>query len=226
MSKIIKNTPLKEVLLEIKLDSKKTTPIDYVLVLNKLITKVKKDYPEVLSLPGASFPIDFPEPLSRHRILSKDQKRLMNVGVNILSINTLDYKGYENFKGQVKEIVEIYLDLFKDYSISRIGLRYINILDLKKEKVKDVLAYDNPNPLGKKITSSEFVNLYKYSENNQLLLKQSINAPKPNNVSVDIDYSKILNSRESLARILEWLDEGHDRIEEAFNKSFVEGYLK
>jgi uncharacterized protein (TIGR04255 family) len=58
---------------------------------------------------------------------SADNKRLVGVGNNVLSIHSLrPYEGWEDFRQRIDEAFQVYLEVAKPIGITRIALRYIN----------------------------------------------------------------------------------------------------
>lgn len=225
-NKKIKNSPLKEALVEIIFAPDKTEARDYSLVVNDLYQRLAKEYPTLTPLPGASFPFGFPEPVARHRFTDTKEKRLVNLGENVISINSIRYEGFTEFKNEIKKVLSEYLAGFKTYQIKRIGLRYINVVDFNGQKPEEIFKNLVPNSLEKRSYASEFVHIYKYGEMNMMNLRQNFNMIGDHQASLDLDYYKVFNTTLTLNEILAWIENGHTVIEDAFINSFAEGYLK
>lgn len=64
-----------------------------------------------------------------------DGKEMVAVGPGMLSVHVLKpYTGWEAYRPQIEEAVEIYRAIAKPTGIRRIGIRYINRIDLPDEK--------------------------------------------------------------------------------------------
>ncbi len=226
MNKKIKNAPLKEALLEVILSPDKTEALDYSLLVNELYQKLIKAYPTLIPLPGATFPFGFPDPIVRHRFTDSKNTKLVNIGEQVISINSIKYIGFTEFKDDIKYVLKEYLSSFKQYQIKRIGLRYINVIDTNGQKEERIFRNFAPNPLTKKTSASEFVNIYKYEEANAMNYRQSLNVIGDKQASLDLDYYKVFNQQLTTKEILDWVENAHSVIEDAFLNSFVEGYLK
>ena len=81
----LKTPPLVEALLEIKFDVN-WEGYDYGLELTKLVSKLQTVLPNPSALGGVNLPLNFPEFVARHRLASKDGKKLVNVGENIICL--------------------------------------------------------------------------------------------------------------------------------------------
>ncbi len=65
------------------------------------------------------------------RFLSQDEKRLVMVGNNGMSIHDLrPYSGWEKFRARISEAIDAYLQVNPNFNIDRISLRYINKLEV------------------------------------------------------------------------------------------------
>lgn len=79
---------------------------------------------------------DYPEVNQTHvgfRYRTKDQKQVLEVTAQSLSLSRLaPYSGWENFENEAQRLWSIFKDLLYPKSIVRVGVRYINQLDIPK----------------------------------------------------------------------------------------------
>ncbi|MDL2297963.1 TIGR04255 family protein [Synergistaceae bacterium OttesenSCG-928-D05] len=67
---------------------------------------------------------------------SADRSHELTMTQSFLVLESRNYSNFEKFKGPFQVILEKYLEIFQDKKISRIGLRYIDTIDLKDDKTK------------------------------------------------------------------------------------------
>jgi uncharacterized protein (TIGR04255 family) len=73
---------------------------------------------------------------------SKDTKRLVGVGNNVLSIHSLrPYEGWEEFRQRIDEAFEVYLEVAKPVGVTRIALRYINRIAIPSNQEIELRDY-------------------------------------------------------------------------------------
>src|SRR5438067_137159 len=82
-----------------------------------------------------------PTPIARMQFLREDESTLVQVWPNTLAINQLrPYGSWQAFKATILEQLAIYQKVSGQQSITRVGLRYINKLDLPSTNA-DLDAY-------------------------------------------------------------------------------------
>lgn len=219
----ISNAPIKEVVLELIIDNTNQPVVDYTILLSQLANEVKANFPKILPMPGSRFPIGFPEPIVRHRISDDTEKNLMNLGENVISINTLEYESFTKFKKLINNIIKKYFVLLQNYTVKRIGLRYVNVVE--NGKIGDVFSFQVPNPLTDNSKSFEVVHLYQYDDDT-MSLRHNKGVLSPDAFVLDLDYYCNPNNQLTIEELDIWIEKAHEKIELAFNKSFKDGYLK
>ncbi len=161
----------------------------------------------------------------RIQFYKKDKTALIQVAPDLLVINQLKpYLTWNKFKPMIIEAFEIYEGIANPKGIRKIGLRYINILELKDAatEFKDYFKYypfipkDLPQSYGPFLTRVVFP--YEKGNENLILSLGTVISQKPNIVSLilDIDYGMIKPEYISFDKIPEWLDKAHERVETAF----------
>ncbi len=95
---------------------------------------------------GASF--QFRHNRSRVQFRSEDEKRIVGVGEDVLSVHVLrPYSSWEQFREQIQSAVSAYDDVAKPVGIARIGVRYINRIVVDAEVVELSEYFTSPpNP--------------------------------------------------------------------------------
>jgi len=155
----------------------------------------------------------------------KDKTALIQVAPDLLAINQLKpYPTWNKFKPMILEGFKVYKEIADPKGFRRIGLRYINILEFKDEKIelKDYFQYypfipDNmPRLHGPFLTRVEFP--YEKRNEKLILTLSSLISKKPDIIPIllDLDYAMAEPEYISLGQISEWLDKAHERVENAF----------
>lgn len=69
--------------------------------------------------------------VTKVQIPSEDGSKMVAVGPGVLSVHVMKpYSGWENFRPQIAEALETCQEIAQPTGIRRIGIRYINVLDL------------------------------------------------------------------------------------------------
>jgi uncharacterized protein (TIGR04255 family) len=88
--------------------------------------------PDILSLINKSSII------KNYEFLSSDQSCTINLTRTYISFSTLKYKRWEAFRGLFEKTLGAFIEVYNPPFFTRIGLRYIDIIDKSKLGIKDV----------------------------------------------------------------------------------------
>lgn len=78
---------------------------------------------------------------------SKDSKRLVGVGPDLLSVHILrPYKGWDEFRQRINEALKAYQEVAKPVGVRRIALRYINRIVIPTDQSIDLSEYFTISP--------------------------------------------------------------------------------
>lgn len=114
-----------------------------------LVSALRKEYPYIERVnefaiePGATAGTS-----TSHVFRSSKQTWVLSLRENALTLETTAYSGFENFKSRVVTAVNAALGVIDTDFFTRIGLRYINVLDVGKG---DIEGWVNPALLDPKI---------------------------------------------------------------------------
>lgn len=209
------NAPLQEAIFEIRF------PYigDYALFAGGMAMSQKQDFPTIQKLQVVDIP-DIIElaGLVKHRFISEDQSLLFQTGSDVISINSINYKGFPTFLDNIKKIL-IAAESFVELSnLTKLGLRYIN----RFPDVENPAAVLNINlPFSDMDVSKTQV--LQIQEVNKIdgegtlisLNIQFIAAPK--DLILDLDVSLNLPQESwNVAAISTWADKAHDIIWDKF----------
>lgn len=230
-----KNPPLIEVLCEFRFQETRTHSN---IILGRLYEQIEKDFPtiethrgiDVQAEEGTTSPAIVME--ERTRFVSKDRTRLIQVGPGLLVANQLKpYKDYPSFRSFIEETMSVYRKVAKPAGLQRIGLRYINRIEMIPDQPLEEVFHIGfripeefesfPDPY---LLRTEFT----YREERDKLIVIFTTAPpqedSPSAVMLDFDYI-LVRPHEVNDKLLEWMDEAHERIEDAFHACLTESTL-
>jgi uncharacterized protein (TIGR04255 family) len=230
-----KKPPLVEALCEFRFQRTVTVPN---IVLGKLYERIEKDFPTVETHRGFGVQAG-KENLSpsivmeeRTRFISNDRTKLIQVGEGFLAANQLKpYKDYPSFRAFVKEVIDTYHEVAKPEGLQSIGLRYINRVEMKPDQSPDEVFnigftipsnfQSSPDPF---LLRMDFM----YSTERDRLIVILATAQMQENsqkaITLDFDY-RLVKPEEINGNLLEWMDEAHEKIEDAFHACLKESIL-
>lgn len=169
------------------------------------------------------------EPLTQY--LQEDEKLFMQVGSKVLTVNRLaPYASWQEFKPLIQQAFQEYSHQASPKAITRIGLRYINRIELPGDKVdlEDILEFRPhvgdalPKDHASFTVGAEFL-----FEGKRDVLRLQIASTKPERESrlaliLDLDYFSLLPDETVSADIAQWLEVAHGHIEDAFEGSITD----
>lgn len=230
------NPPLVEALCEFRFQE---MGVPSNIVLGKLYEQIEKEYPTVETHRGIDVQAeeDTTSPSivmeERTRFVSKDGTRLIQVGPGLLVANQIKlYSDYHSFRNFVKEVMDVYFKVAKPSGLRYIGLRYINRVEIALEQpLNEVFnigfiipkMFENlPNPYHLRM---EFP--YREGQDSLIIIFETA-IPRENSLdAVTLDFEYVIVQPEDMGdRFLEYMDEAHNRIEEAFHACLTEKTLE
>ncbi|MBE9050610.1 TIGR04255 family protein [Nostocales cyanobacterium LEGE 11386] len=210
-----RNPPLQEAVFEIRFPSVS----DYALFAGGMAISQQQEFPTTQKLQAAEIPeIVELSGLVRHRFISPDESLLFQTGPDVLSVNSIAYKGFANFLENIEKIL-IATEKFVSLStLSRLGLRYINRfshVDYPPSILNINLPFQNTD-----ILKTQLLQLREMRklDDEGVILSINVQFPvEPKDLILDLDIS--FNSSEKswdLEMILDWTDKAHNVIWENF----------
>ncbi|WP_449418289.1 TIGR04255 family protein [Phormidium nigroviride] len=181
------------------------------------------DLPSVINVPQR---IQFKRP---------DQTAIVQIGPHVLVVNHLKpYPLWENFRSLILTIFSKYIELSGDFTLSGIGLRYINQIPIPPEGFEiGKLITLKPNLIGVLDRSlSSFNQRYDLSYDSQkavLIHQTGIRETGEDEFAIVLDltfFSEELDTLKEGAEIEEWLNEAHQHLSEAFIASLNPDYYQ
>ncbi len=235
MPKPYPSPPVIEALCEFRFVSEK--PWD-LTIPGLVYEKVKSEYPkrrqqmgitlEFRSQPGG-IEQRFSPAQPRTQFYSDDESRLIQVGANLLVANQLKpYTKWADFRPRILEAFETYSQIATPDGIERIGLRYINRINVESPsiEIKDYFSFYPRVPPALPQKHSGFIARveipYSKDKDRLLVTLTSAQPEQPDTVSfvLDLDYFTLKPEMNS-EWIEGWIDNAHDTIEEAFEATLT-----
>ncbi len=160
------------------------------------------------------------------RFLSEDKKKLIQIGPRILSINQLGpYGTWSEFKSLIGYALDTLGQIVELNSIQKIGLRYINKIEIPGKNVKLEEYFKFRPHLGENLQEKIFTGfmvgcIFSLCEGRDSCKVELANgAPEDSDASafiLDIDYSLIKAQEIALNQSLDWLENAHENVDDFF----------
>jgi uncharacterized protein (TIGR04255 family) len=167
----------------------------------------------------------------RIRFLSQDGKEMVQVGPDLLAVNRLrPYISWEAFKPVIEKGFKAYTDSAKPKGIQRIGLRYINRIEIPGERIRledyfefyPYIGDKLPQEVGPFITGIQ-IGYEQLRDMLKVLLVSVITSdPQKIGVSLDLDYFLIKPCAVSLTEVFNWMEVAHNNLESVFEACIKE----
>jgi len=157
--------------------------------------------------------------------LATDRKTFVQVGPHFVGINSLKpYPTWSGFKPRIESAFRALTEIVEVKGLQRIGLRYINRVEIPDESVRleeyfefrPFWAKDLPYEMTAFIVGSIF-SFFGGQDACRVDLSEAI-AEKPGSRAfiLDLDYFLAQPQSVSAGQALEWVDRAHQRVEEIF----------
>lgn len=159
----------------------------------------------------------------RLHFVRPDERAFVDVGENVLAVHCLaPYPGWHKFKPMIQGVFDHYQSVAKPSGLTRIGLRYVNRLQLKDD-VADVAQHVNfwptiPPELPRKLNAI-FARVELLYEKDSGLLLLTLGSATEGGIVLDLDFVTLAPESLGLNESLSWVECAHTRIEEAFEAS-------
>lgn len=240
MSEILKNPPLVEAVCEFQFDP--NSKWDWTLP-GRLFDKIGKEFSERadvhrlgLTIQQAGGKVSQPSVIEagpdRIQLKRPDGSAMVQIGSRQLIINHLrPYPNWDVFRDLILRTYETYNNLIEGGALSRIGLRYINQIDLAGTDYKDIISVWPSFSDSLKRDVATFFQRYelKHDKPAGLLIHQTglIQVEDKNMLVLDLDFiASSVSAITSQKDVADWLNQAHDRVEESFIDSLTPSAYK
>lgn len=161
----------------------------------------------------------------RMQFLREDEKALLQVGPDLLAVNHLKpYPSWQEFVPLIRKGFKAYSEAAGPKAIRRIGLRYINRIEILGESVK-VEDYFQFYPFAGPDLPQEFTRFIvgmhiPYESSRDILSLQLASATVETtdtlSAMLDLDYFLTKPGEVTLDKVFEWVEIAHGHVEEVF----------
>ncbi len=163
----------------------------------------------------------------------KNRNKHLTIANNAIIFSLKEYTSYEVFIEETKKILDEFYKKYKELSISRVGLRYINVIELNEENPLSWSEYINDGMLGvidfhgdaNHITRS--FHILEYNFDGQAI-KYQFGIANPDYPAVVrrkhfvLDLDSYFNGAIEQNEIYEYAQSAHEKIQDLFEKSITD----
>lgn len=230
MDRRYKNPPIIEALCEFRFEP----GVPWDLAIPGLVyEKIRENFPKrrqakALEVSVAASPEGVEQQVKttdRMQFLREDEKALIQVDRDLLAVNHLKpYPTWREFLPLIRQGFNAYCEVASPKGIRRIGLRYINRIEIPGQRIeledyfelRPFVGSELPQEFGSFIVGIQIP----CEDSRDTLRLQLVNATieTPNAVAVmlDLDYFLAQRDQVPLDNVFEWVEVAHGRVEEVF----------
>ena len=230
MSKQYKNSPITEAVCEFQFGRDSAWDLT---MPGLVFTKLKKTFPTRRQLQQVAFaipirdkvPAGILKPADQVQFLRTDEKALVQLAPWTLSIHMLrPYSSWENFVPLIELALGAYRKGAAPKSLRRVGLRYINRLEIPRETLELADYFEFAPSIGSRLPQehgSFHIGVdFPHQEHRDNLKIQLGTTPaeRPGGLAflLDLDYFVVRAGEVSFADVSDWVEIAHAHIEHAF----------
>ena len=231
MRKIYKNPPISEVVCEFQFGP--DSPWDFTIP-GLVYEKVRATFPKRSQVARVTMGISADQgtigqqigTLPVMRFSSEDEKVLIQVGPHLLSVHHLKpYSSWERFLPFIEESFKAYCEVATPKSIHRIGLRYVNSIQITGQNINledyfEFRPYIGPNlptTIGPFMMAVQLpFEGSRDTLNLQLASLAGISSDVAN-IILDLDYFLAKPNEVELDKISAWINNAHKQVGDTFN---------
>ncbi|MCU7874993.1 MAG: TIGR04255 family protein [Candidatus Thiodiazotropha sp. (ex Lucinoma borealis)] len=202
-------------------------------ILNRFpISEPRKAHTQEFQFTGPSFQAKSTE-LTQWVYFGKEREKSLILEPGSLVISIKEYKSYEELIDDIKDVLEAFFEAFSDTSVARVGLRYVNLIDLKEPEPLSWAEHINEEILGiidfhdEKQNLTRVFHIVEYNFDG-LAVKYQFGLANPDYPALikkkqfvmDIDaYS---NGSFDFGDVMSGIGDAHEKVQEIFEKSITE----
>ena len=236
MTKLYKNSPISEAVCEFQFGQ--DSPWDFT-VPGLVYEKVRNTFPNRSQIARVTMGIVANEgeigpqfgAVPVMRFTRKDEKAHIQIAPHLLSIHHLrPYSSWQEFLPLILDAFQAYREVASPRSIHRIGLRYINTIELAGSSIDledyfEFRPYVGPNlprTIGPFAMSVQLPFENSRDVLNLQMVSQAGVLSDITTIILDLDYFLVKSGEVELDEAFEWIDIAHTHIEDIFEASITE----
>lgn len=167
----------------------------------------------------------------RTLLFAEDKKTFVQVGPRLLAVNSLrPYPSWVGFKPKIEKAFEVISRTVEIRGLERIGLRYINRIEIPDSlaKLKDYLQFylflgpQLPQEMAAFIAGCDFLYAHGRDRCRVQLTPAPSSSPQQLALILDIDYFLAQEKGVEVPAAIDWIEEAHDKVEEVFERCITD----
>lgn len=237
MGRVYASPPLVEALCEFRFEP--SQPWDWT-VPGLVYDKVKSEYPKKrqqniveveLRMEQEELAQRLKGGVARMQFLREDERALIQVGPDLLTINHLKpYPNWKTLRGMIVHALDVYRQVAAPKGIRRIGLRYINKIEIPEPRV-EIEHYLLAVPKVPEAIPQVFATFVQrveipFEPANGMLILQSGSVRDASREGtafmLDLDFFTLLADKVTLDSAIEWVERAHDEVERTFEECITD----
>ncbi len=231
MGRVYENPPLVEVVCEFRFEP--SQPWDWTIP-GLIYDRVKSEYPKKRqqNIVEVEFKAEQEETaqrikggIARMQFLRPDERALLQVGPDLLTVNHLrPYPNWKVFKEMIVRTLRVYREVAAPKGIRRIGLRYINKIEIPEPRV-EIEDYLLAVPQVPEVIPQVFAKFVQrvevpFEQANGLLILQTGSMQQEERAEtafmLDLDFVTLQADKVALDAAMDWVEQAHDHVERTF----------
>jgi uncharacterized protein (TIGR04255 family) len=166
----------------------------------------------------------------RIMFFTSDRKMLVQVGTRLLVVNALKpYPHWEGFKPRIEMAWKSLQATIEVHGLERIGLRYINHIELPAQGVELSEYFEFYPFVGQRLPQQvvSFIAGVEFSyadgrDHCRVQLTPILGSVGKHLLMLDLDYFVARPRSVEVAKVIDWIEEAHNRVEEIFEGCITE----
>lgn len=167
--------------------------------------------------------------------LNQEKTMFIKVTERGISVNQLSpYSTWDDFKKNIEYIFNIANKTIKFESLQRIGVRYVNLINIPEKSIDPQTYFGLSPSLGENLPQKtiSFITgvIFPFSDNRDACRVQLLSsAPKDENTmsyTLDIDYSLIEPRSVTADQTLDWIENAHNEVGKLFEGCITDSLRK
>lgn len=172
--------------------------------------------------------------LSKMQFLKSDRSAMVQIGPDLLGVNVLSpYPGWPSFFKLISEQLQIYSEMASPRAFRRIGLRYINAIEVRATRIETTEYFQYyphlPESIEQEHGPFSMRVVHAYADGRDALVVTLSNNPLPSeqlSFILDLDYSLAQFDKVQLGDGLAWVENAHAKTEDMFEACITDKLRK
>jgi uncharacterized protein (TIGR04255 family) len=159
------------------------------------------------------------------QLTSPDGREAVKIGENVVSLHAIGvYPGWQAFQPSLHRLIDTVLSAIAGARITRLGLRYVNLLTLERHGIKTIADLNVDVQIAGKMLQDPMLLTYRHREGERHHVLVKVSSPEfvhgptdPFSAFVDIDVATSDNDDfRSVDSCFDWIEYAHEALKEHF----------